>query len=301
MLGRLSMSFWRPLFALALASLLVAAVVSAGKASGGGEEGGIGGTGIYFGQVTAFSSIIMNGERIALPDGIDVTSVEGTPTGGTLSRGDTLFVTASLGSSGPIATKIVRFFPIVGPVDWSASTAGQLSVLGTQVSVAGAVLVDPEGQVVSLDQMPRDAVMAVNGIWQSERIIATRVVALPVETPVSISGLVLGTDAAPTIGGTLIGAGNAEFGSFATVTGQVDGGGFVPVTVSSGIENYAPFDAPAQLSASAILSPDPDGQGFHLSGFGIPMDPASTVGTETGVLRVFKGTFDERFLITDAR
>ncbi|MEM6384336.1 MAG: hypothetical protein AAF739_16805 [Pseudomonadota bacterium] len=287
---------------LVLLALVSAALFAAPRSfATGGDEGGIGGTGIFFGQVTAFSSIIMNGERIALPQSVGVRTLSGLPQPTVLLPGDTVFLTAELTGDGPVASQIVRFFPIVGPVDWSQSSRQLLSIMGTRVRIGGSVFTDPDGLMIDWSALPRDAVFAVNGIWENENIIATRLVVFPAGTSAAISGMVVDAGGVRRIGGTTVAQVDAETGDFATLIGTSGEGGLVAASVLSGLDRYAPFDGPARLSASAVLSPDPVGPGFHLSGFGIPMDPSSPVPRTTGQLQVFKGTYDARFLITEAQ
>ena len=51
------------------------------------------------------------------------------------------------------------------------------------------------------------------------------------------------------------------------------------------------------LIVEAFLARDPIGEGFHLSGFGIPADQSATVTTPPGVRSLFVGAYDDAFRI----
>ena len=85
------------------------------------------------------------------------------------------------------------------------------------------------------------------------------------------------------------------------MTGEARGEAIAAQRTVTGFDRYATLSTPQRFSASAYLSLDPDGQGYHLSGLGIPMDPRSDVAPRTGTLDVFIGRIDGRFLIEERR
>ncbi|MEM6664881.1 MAG: DUF5666 domain-containing protein [Pseudomonadota bacterium] len=299
------MAFLTRRVALALSMVLTLATVlmplaNGPRAAGGDDqEGGIGGTGIYFGPVTALGSIVVNGERIATPGGVIPGSVVPVAAGGRATPGDTVFVEAGYDNGSPVARRIVRFYPIVGPV--SAASTGELRIMGTRVLLRGAVpIVTAGGQ--SADAVPAGAHVAVNGMWRNNTVIATKIVILNDRRTASISGLTGRSDGRLVVGGTRVSNARVGAGAFVTVTGAADANGLRATSVRRGLQPYAPVDRSARLSATAFLAPDPDGRGYHLSGFGLPMDPRTTLRPRIGSREVFVGTLSKgAFLIEDRR
>ena len=292
-----------PFGGLVAALLLLAAVLSPNVEAETDKEGGIGGTGVYFGPVTRLSSIVMNGETIALPDSLTPRAVVGVGAPSSIAPGETVFVSADFTTAGPVARQVTRFYPIVGRPDWSRSSAGALVILGTTVVVSGSTpIVDGSGVAVARNQIPQTAAIAVNGIWRNEEIVATRLVVLRNVATASVSGLVVpGPEDGLVIGGTRIEGTGASPLTFVTVTGEARGEAIAARRTVTGFDRYATLSTPQRFSASAYLSLDPDGQGYHLSGLGIPMDPRSDVPPRTGTLDVFIGRIDGRFLIEERR
>ena len=239
------------------------------------EEGGLGGTGL-FGTVTGFGSIRLNGLRVELPEGLSTAG---------LAVGDTVAVEAVAEGETLIARRLVPIHPLVGPVD--RVEAGGLSVMGTMVTLGdGAVL----------DGTPRAGDwVAVSGIWRSGAVVATRVTPAAPAATAQVAGLLLGEGRQRMIGGTAVDlacCGEPATG-YAVVSGRYADGALVAETTSAQL--FAP--SVRWLVVEAFLARNPADPGFHLSGFGIPMDPASPVPPTVGQRSVFVGRLDGDFLI----
>jgi hypothetical protein len=242
------------------------------------EEGGLGGTGV-FGTITGFGSIRLNGLRVEIPADL---ATQG------LAVGDTVAVEAIRDRRGLVARRVTPLHPLVGPID--RVEGGQLSVMGTTVTVGdGAVLAD--GLRVG-DRVE------VSGIWRSGTVVATRVTRARPDATAQVAGLLLGDGTRRTIGGTAVDLGCCAetVPGFAAVRGRYDGGSLVAEDVTAGTSAlFAP--SVRWLVVEAFLARNPADPGFHLSGFGIPMDPASPVPPSVGQRSVFVGRLDQDFLI----
>ena len=246
-----------------------------GTGLGPDEEGGLGGTGV-FGTVTGFGSVRLNGLRVELPDGVGTAG---------LAVGDTVALETVREGEALVARRLAPVHPLVGPVERVA--ADGLTVMGTPVTLGdGAVL---DGTVRSGDWV------AVSGIWRSGTVVATRVAPATPGATAQVAGLLLGEGPRRTIGGTTVDlacCGAAATG-FATVRGRYVGGVLVAEEASSQL--FAP--TVRWLVVEAFLARNPADPGYHLSGFGIPMDPASPVPPTVGERSVFVGRLDGDFLI----
>lgn len=272
------------------------------RASNGGDEseGGIGGTGVYFGPVLNASSPTINGRRLASGIPAVRAALAGQPNlAGSL--GDTLFITGAQTSNDLAPQQAVRFLPLVGRIDGLGGTGGPLRVLGTPIVFASqTILQAANGSSVSRQDLVAGRRIAISGIWRSQSVIATRIVVLGNDGASSISGQVGNSGSGIVIGRTRLQNVRARPGDFLTLVGEGNGREFRARNRASGFSPY--FDASRRqfMSAAGYLAPDADGRGYHLSGFGLPMDPASTVSPTSREARVFEGIYDRSFLIQRA-
>ena len=249
-----------------------------GTGVGPDEEGGLGGTGV-FGTVTGFGSIRLNGLRVEIPADL---STQG------LAVGDTVAVEATREGQELVARRLTPLHPLVGPID--RIEAGALSVMGTPVTLG-------DGAVLS-DGLRSGEQVEVSGIWRSGTVVATRVTRVGQGVQAQVAGLLLGQGPNRRIGGTAVDLGCCAdtAAGFAAVRGRYDGAALVAETVAAGTaELFAP--RVRWLVVEAFLARNPADPGFHLSGFGIPMDPASPVPPTVGQRSVFVGRLDGDFLI----
>ena len=272
-------------------------------ANGDSKEGGIGGTGI-FGTVTAFGSIIINGQTVAFSD--DAIQSQAMIIGRDLplSVGSAVIVEARSEAGRWAAERVALFLPLVGPVTAVYSEAGTLSVMGTSVSLNDdAVIFDrrgeDDGRFVELSAITPGNRLAVSGIWKGDGIIASRIDRLSDDGPHAASGLLLQSGDGLSIGGTrLAGDCCSDLGTpvYAQLSGLYRDDRFVVERLETGGTLLFSRQT-GRLIVEAFLARDPDGEGFHLSGFGIPADQSATVTTEAGVRSLFVGAFDDAFRI----
>jgi hypothetical protein len=56
----------------------------------------------------------------------------------------------------------------------------------------------------------------------------------------------------------------------------------------------------AALAVEGVMAPNPGAPGYHLSGFGLPMDPASAVAPRPGRRQLFLGRYANGFRVTES-
>lgn len=156
------------------------------------REGGILGTGIV-GTITRLGSIHVNGQHILIAPGMKVASALGTIPAHSLRPNDTVAVLVVPDGSYWRAVSLTQTFAVVGPV--SAKVGTGLEIMGTRVIPAAGTSV------------PRTRIgdwVAVSGLWQGDRIIASRVKAIPPQAKARIRGSYLALNKAgfQMVGGT---------------------------------------------------------------------------------------------------
>ncbi|MEL6962597.1 MAG: DUF5666 domain-containing protein [Pseudomonadota bacterium] len=272
----------------------------------GDKEGGIGGTGI-FGTVTAFGSIIVNGQTVDFSE--DVVGSQAPIAGRDLplSVGSTVIVEARAIEDGWTADQVKLFLPLIGPVSAIKPESGTLSVMGTAISLDDeAVIVDrrnyADGKVIDLGAIALGDRLAVSGIWRGGDVVASRVDRLDDEGRHALRGLLLETDDGAMVGGTRITrdcCGNLDTPAYVELSGRFGDDRFEIDDLKSGTTLLF-SQAIKRLIVEAFIARDPDGEGFHLSGFGIPADQSTTVATPPGVRALFVGVLDDAFRIEES-
>lgn len=274
--------------------------------NGEGAEGGIGGTGI-FGTITSFGSIVVNGLTIDFDDDIVLPQASVVGQSLPLTVGSAVLVEAERSDGVWNARQIALFLPVVGPVSSINEAGGDLRVMGTSIIIdSDTEMVDRLGGAGNspLDMKaiaPGDR-LAVSGLWKGGEVIASRIDRLNADGPASLRGLMLGTGDSTVIGGTRLAPNccdGLETPVFANLTGRYQDGLFEILDLQTGATLLF-SDAVDQLVVEAFLARDPDGVGFHLSGFGIPADQSATLATEPGVRSLFVGRLDDTFLVQDS-
>ncbi|MEM8951602.1 MAG: DUF5666 domain-containing protein [Pseudomonadota bacterium] len=272
-------------------------------AVGDETEGGIGGTGI-FGTVTAFGSIVVNGQTIDIDDAEEPSHTEMIGRDLPLTVGSTVIVEARPDAGGWTANRVSIFLPVVGPVSAIDPAARVVTVMGTRALFdESTVIVDRrgyiDGKVIAPDDIEPGDRLAVSGLWKGGEVIASRIDRLDDKGPDSLRGLLLKTEEMVKLGGTRLDETCCEtlaapsyvqmVGTFADDHFRVDQAD-VGSTLLFG-------ERVERLIVEAFLARDPDGQGFHLSGFGIPADQSSAIDAQPGVRSLFVGAYDEAFSI----
>lgn len=259
------------------------------------REGGIGGTGI-FGAITGRGSVLVNGQRIVTPEEFLVSSTLGRRNSGDLSEGDVVAMITAPGPDGDlIARRGSLFLPLVGPIE---NVGGRFTVLGVEV-VADPdtpIAEDADGRPIEVGGLALGDTVAVSGLWRGEQVVATRIRRLSRAALSSVSGQVRENAGHPSIGATPVVGLQTDRGPFATAFGRYVGGVFVAARV-----DYSPLGVFAEpierMVVEGFLAPNIGAPGHHLSGFGLPLDPASPIERLVGIRSLFVGGFDGDFLV----
>lgn len=181
------------------------------------REGGIVGTGIA-GTITHLGSINVNGQRILIDENMPVFGAVRQKDAGELRPGHTVAAVVRQDGENWRALHIRQVLPLVGPIE--AISDGQLTVLGSQVEIAG----------LQTDVTIGDWV-AVSGLWQGQKVLASRLDPVPeASRQARISGTYFGSDPSgrDVVGGTLINGiktENLQPGDLVRVFGQPTSGG----------------------------------------------------------------------------
>ncbi|MGG5819038.1 DUF5666 domain-containing protein [Falsiroseomonas sp. HW251] len=256
----------------ALTLLAAGCAPVARRFAGGDEEGGIGGTGI-FGTVTALGSLQVNGLLVETGAG---TRIE-TLTGGPVLPGDTVAVEAARAEGRLVARGVTAFHPVMGPI--GALPDSGLSVLGTSVAVEPGVPVRAaDGSVLPAAVLRPGQMVAVSGLWRGDSVVATALRLVEPASGAVLRGQLRRRGLAWQVGGTqLLFRGlmpNLPEEGFVTVRGAARPEGLVvesleeqPLMVFS-----RRIDA---LSVEGFGAVNRGAPGFHLAGFGLPLDPTS--------------------------
>lgn len=251
--------------------------------------GGIGGTGI-FGQITGFGSVLINGRTVEIPADLDA---EG------LSIGSTVLIEARDGSGELVAERIRAFRPIEGKVE--AIGRGALSIMNTPVRYKQSTPVfDKNGERHAVSILAAGMRVAVSGIWRRGGIEATRIDMLPNDSTSAIRGLLAVAGAGGRIAGTRIALPKNHALpalGYAELKGNYERSRLDATPVRDASLFSQSID---HLIVQAAVALDPDGEGYHLSGFGIPVGPDTSAPAKPGEIVIFEGPFDGTFSIEAA-
>lgn len=267
------------------------------RAGSGPEDGGIGGTGV-FGAVTALGSLEVNGLRLET----DAATVFETLGGGPVRQGDTVAAEVVQEGAWLRANRVAVFHPLIGPL--AAGTGGGWSVLGTAVGIGPDTPIRvADGGVAGLAALRPDQAVAVSGLWQDDRVVATAITLIPAPPLVVLRGLLRRRDGALFIGGTRIDAASLPAAApeerFVQLHGRPGPRGVVPATLS--VRPLAVFGARVgALSVEGFLAPNRDIPGFHLAGFGLLLDPTSPIAPQPGTRQLMLGRYGDAFRVDDS-
>ena len=271
----------------------------------GQSGGGIGGTGVMaeaaglgvFGTITGLGSIDLNGLHIQIPAGIARDDLLGSAIA-PLAVGQSVAVVTAEIEDALVARSVVEILPLVGPVEGVDTLHRRITVMGTSVRLDPSTPLLDRGRDVALLPAaiaPGDW-LAVSGLWREGVVVASRIERLPPQTLARATGLLRVVDGATRIGGTEIAEADRAEAGFAAVTGPYRDGRLVTQRIRAGAGALFPTTLD-RLVVEAFLARNPNDPGYHLSGFGIPMDPASTVAATVGQRSIFVGRYDGTFLI----
>lgn len=282
---------------LSTAALLAAGCAPISRRFAGGEEGGIGGTGI-FGTVTALGGLQVNGLKVETGRNTVMETFAGVP----VLPGDTVAVEAARDGGVFHARRVTAFHPLVGPL--GVLPDGGLAVLGTAIAYDPAMPTwAVDGTALPAAAMLRPGrIVAVCGLWRGEQVVATALRLVEPASGVVLRGQLRRRGFAWQVGGTrLLFRGllpDLPEEGFVTVRGVPGPDG---LTVESLEEQpLAVFSSRiAALSVEGFSARNRGVPGFHLSGFGLPLDPASSAVPLPGERRLFLGRFRAAFQVTE--
>ena len=156
-------------------------------------RGGIGGTGIV-GVLTDFGSIIVNGLRVETSAETKVTDAFGPVDLRSVQIGHSLTVEAATVDGTLVARRVHISHPVIGAVE---------RVRGRRAVVAGVpVVLEPSG----MGRWKRGQSVAVSGLWQGDKVVASRIDRIAKRDLSVIAGVVglQGLGGAQTIGGRAV-------------------------------------------------------------------------------------------------
>ncbi|MEO1018312.1 MAG: DUF5666 domain-containing protein [Pseudomonadota bacterium] len=256
-------------------------------------DGGIGGTGL-FGTVTALGSVMLNGLNVQIEP---ITSIRQDSM---LEVGATLLIEARAGANGYVADRIAAYYPLVGPIDRVDSGGQALSVLGTSVEIGPEVRVyDEAGEAIDRQTLRPGDDVAISGIWRNRSVVATRIDRRPADASAAVSGLLREDVRGVRIGATTLDPScclNLEAGQYVGFEGAYLEDVFVPTSRNVGAQQLF-SEGVRELVVEAYLARNPNDDGFHLSGFGIVMDPESPATPAVDDRSLFIGSYDGEFRI----
>lgn len=269
------------------------------RARRGEEEGGIGGTGV-FGTVAALGGVVVNGLRLETTPAtvLETAAAHGPP----VLPGDTVAAEARRTAAGLVAARLAVFHPVTGPLQ--ATADGGWAVLGTRLLLApDTPLRDAAGAPLPRGALRPGAMAAASGIWRGEAVEVTALRLLAESAPlrVVLRGQYRAAAAgAPRVGGTpllLRGLAEPPADGFVTVRGRPGPLGLRVEALDA--EPLAVFAGRVEaLSVEGVMAPNAGAPGYHLSGFGLPLDPASAVVPRPGQRRLFLGRYADGFRVT---
>lgn len=260
-------------------------------------EGGIGGTGLkpgeigVFGSVGDFGGLEVAGVRMSAVGDLRPQSTDRELPASPMAPGDVIAGELERREGGLNAGRMIRVVPLVGPIERVDADAGGLVVLGTSVRLA------PD--VMPLPPVARGEWVAVSGLWREGAVVASRVERVTRPRQASASGLLRRRAGGWQIGGTAIDLSCCDRlarPGFAVVAGQVRNGRLIADRLTVGAETLFPRPI-ERLIVEGFLARNRDDPGYHLSGSGIPMDPASTIVPTVGRRAIFVGRYDGTFTI----
>ena len=242
---------------LRISLLMVWALTAFTPASAEDErEGGIIGTGIV-GTITKLGSIWVNGQHIELSPKLRVADSPALKLATGLQPGHTVAVIAEHSASGWVARYVRQVLPLVGPIE--AVSPDHVTIMGTEVRL-------PKPYGFNIGDW-----VAVSGLWQDNRVIASRLDAVPAGRRVArISGSFIGNIAngQPSVGQTRIlriTPRHARPGDFIVAYGTPVPGGLKAKRLE---KNLFAGDVGVMLVEGYLSPPAPDGV-YSLLGSGL--------------------------------
>lgn len=250
-------------------------------------KGGIGGTGIV-GTLTDFGSLIVNGLRVGTDRATSITDTFGTVPEAALQIGQVLTIEAADGPDGLIARRVHITHPVIGRVEIAdrARRSGVVASVPVALEDAGLGQLEPGTRV------------AVSGVWEGDRVVASRIDRLADDGPTAIAGVLRGADnlAGRRVAG--LGPEAPEPGTFVTAIGRHGPSGLEISDLVPGRFTGA-AGALIALSVEGYLEPSPEAPFRAVSGLGHSFDPASRLSPFETRRTLFTGAYTGTFAVED--
>ena len=259
-------------------------------------KGGIGGTGIV-GTLTDFGSLIVNGLRVETDAETVYTDAFGRVHAEALRIGQVLAIEAAQtgeGLASELFAKTVRIsHPVIGPVQ-------HVNPDGREGIVAGISVLLEDGAIGKLVPGTR---VAISGIWQATKVIASRIDPVAPKGLAAIAGVVSAPDSTGgRVAGIAVRATQADFpepGSFVTVVGMADSDGIVASKVDAG-RFFGAAGPLTRLSVEGFLEPTAKAPFFAISGLGHSFDETARLARVGARRAIFTGGYEEAFAVSRA-
>lgn len=254
-------------------------------------EGGIGGTGIV-GVLTDFGSLIVGGNRVQTDTATRFSDGFGALTEEDVQIGDSLTVEATGSTDALIARRVHVTHPLVGKITAVSANGREVTINGVEVVIGNS----DRGFAIG------DRV-AVSGLWQGARVIASRLTAASSDLDL-VSGDVTRTVGNIRLGTVTIrgrGVGALVDGSFASGTGRYDEatGRFRITTLST--QRFVGAAGPlARLSIEGYLEPTDTAPGYRISGLGHSFERNLDLQRYAKARVRFNGNYTGRFAANSA-
>ncbi|MBK1656993.1 hypothetical protein [Paracraurococcus ruber] len=267
------------------------------------KEGGIGGTGLF--AAGLFGTLAMADGRLAVagvPLGLAPGALRPVRAGLPPLPGETVVAEAVRGREGLRARRIAAFLPLVGPLE--ALPGGGFGILGTRLEGwEDAPLRDAEGRPTPVAALQPGQRVAASGIWNGATLLASAVRLLPPGGLAELRGQVrTDPNGVVRVGGTRVVAAGPETpppGSFVVLRGEPWRGGLAAWAAE--VPARAVFsNRVSALAVEGVLAPNPGAPGYHLSGFGLPVESGSPVAPRPGQRRLLLGRYGGAFRVAEA-
>lgn len=255
-------------------------------------KGGIGGTGIV-GTLTDFGSLIVNGLRVVVPDGLSVETALGPIDQQNLAIGHSLTVEADETGGTLTARRVAIAHPVIGPIQTIAPGDRMISVAGVRVRVQPEMIAD---RIVG-------ETVAVSGAWRRDEVVASRLDFVQAASAAYVAGTVRqaanGMWTIGSIGVDIPAGANPQDGAYATARGRPSGGRFVIDEYREGRFTGAAGPLVA-LSVEGYLAPTAEAPFHTIDGLGHALSATSDVARLVGNRVLLSGGYSGLFDVENA-